>query len=480
MNNTPNEQMALSMSSVLERNTLTYNSIHKLWGMISLQSLCPPTALSNSISVDFILVIDVSCSTNESKLAFLRASFEYVLSKLDENQTFTLIAFNHEISVLTKLVPCTKDNKTKILEIVKSLIPSGSSKIFNALHAAAEILKDRPGSQKNRISSVLLFTDGLSIGGSSSLSSISNLELPKGCTLNTFGFGNNQDSRLLHAIALKTQGVYYYVSTEESIPSTLGECIAGILSTRAHSIELGIECKDGARMVTIATPFKIEEKQLAKQYSIKLELLYRGESKSVLFRLSLRSMSQPMNCHHLLNVKVTYINTLTNEAEHLSAPISIVRTSAPVNEKIPLCLDLQLNRYSAASSISEAVDLAKKLDLTQARQKLLSTISMIKKSSSGSEPYCQDVIKDLEECISGMFDRSTFSEIGMHYAHAVASMYFMERSTGLRSRQFCSTGDYIRHFGYGYVTVQQEEESFKAFKHTKALFNTFLPPAINA
>lgn len=474
-----NEPMALSMTSVLERNALTYNSIHKLWGMISLQSLCPVQS-SKSIPVDFILVIDISDSTsNESKLAFLRASFEYLLSKLDENQTFSLIAFNHEIAVLNKLVPCTQDNKLKILEIVKTLKPSGSSKILNALVAAVDILKQRNISQKKRISSVLLFTDGLSSGGSAALSSLDNIEFPHGCTLNTFGFGVNQDSKLLHAIALKTQGVYYYVNTEESIPSTLGECIAGVLSTRAHSIELDIECKDGARVVTIATPFKIEERKLAKEYTVKLELLYTGESKSVLFRLSLRSMSKPMNCHHLLNLKVTYVNTLTSETEYLSAPISLIRPSMPIIEKIPLCLDLQLNRYAAASSITEAVDLAKKLDLTQARQKLMTTINIIKKSPSGDEPYCQDVIKDLEECISGMFDKSTFSEAGIHYAHACASMYFMERSTGLRSRQYSSRGDFLRHFGYGYVTVEQEVEAHKALKLTKSVFNAYLNP-VNA
>lgn len=87
---------------------------------------------------------------------------------------------------------------------------------------------------------------------------------------------------------LTTQGVYYYVETLEAIPSTFGECVAGILSTRAHQIEVQLCAQDGARLVTLATPFRIKEHSVAKVYGVNLELVYAGESKSILFRLSLR------------------------------------------------------------------------------------------------------------------------------------------------------------------------------------------------
>lgn len=84
------------------------------------------------------------------------------------------------------------------------------------------------------------------------------------------------------------QGVYYFVEEKEQIASTFGECVAGLLSTRAHHISVTIECHDGSRLVTLATPFHFAEVQPAKKYKVNLELTYRGESKTILFRLSLR------------------------------------------------------------------------------------------------------------------------------------------------------------------------------------------------
>lgn len=198
---------ALSLETQLEHGSLRYNSIHKTWGVVTLRSSSHPCR--SSPPADFVIAIDISASMRvNSKLAFVQATIEYLLSVLDENQTFSLVTFNHEVEVLATLLPCVEENKEKIMTLVHGLQATGSTNISGALFESTKILNSRGVAEENRISTVMLFTDGLSTRGLSTaatLNSLDTIKLPLGCVFNTFGFGPDQDSKLLHAISLKAQ-----------------------------------------------------------------------------------------------------------------------------------------------------------------------------------------------------------------------------------------------------------------------------------
>jgi Mg-chelatase subunit ChlD len=280
---------AITVTTELENHSIKYSEVQKTWGMISLQA--HEITSNSSLLVDFVFLIDISASMRvDSKLTFVQATIGYLLEKLNEKQTISLVTFNHEVRSIVTLLPCTSDNKRTIIDLVKKLEASGSTNISEALFTGTTILARRDNIHRS-IGSLMLFTDGLSNQGPSTeatLQSLKDIQLPPGCIFNTFGLGVDHDSSLLQSIALRAQGVYYYVETTKDIPTTFGECVAGILSTTAHRIKLKLRCNDGARLVTIATPFKITEQRVAKDYDIDLELMYGGETKCILFRVSLR------------------------------------------------------------------------------------------------------------------------------------------------------------------------------------------------
>lgn len=146
--------------------------------------------------------------------------------------------------MLAELLPCTPDNKAAVLALVHALEAQGSTNISDALFAGTRILAKRTGPP--RVSTLMLFTDGLSNRGLSTQATLQSLErvrLPAACVFNTFGFGSDHDSKLLHAIAHRAQGVYYFVETKEQIASTFGECVAALLSTQAHEISVSFKCR---------------------------------------------------------------------------------------------------------------------------------------------------------------------------------------------------------------------------------------------
>jgi len=81
-------------------------------------------------------------------------------------------------------------------------------------------------------------------------------------------------------------------------------------------------------------------------------------------------------------------------------------------------------------------------------------------------------MKDIQECIQGMSDSNTF-QTGIHCAHAYSSMYFMERSAGLKQRMRHKSPTFIRHFSYGYSTPVQDTEAQNAVHQTAAYISLY-------
>jgi Mg-chelatase subunit ChlD len=77
--------------------------------------------------IDFVIVIDHSASMRLShKLAFVQATIEYLISKLNEAHRFCLIKFNQEVSMVTNgLLAMTTENKQKSRSLLHDIKPQG-------------------------------------------------------------------------------------------------------------------------------------------------------------------------------------------------------------------------------------------------------------------------------------------------------------------------------------------------------------------
>ncbi len=201
--------------------------------------------------------------------------------------------------------------------------PQGTTNISDALFTAIGILNARPTEESCRISTLMLFTDGLSnagLRGKNFTDALKDMPVPPGLTINTFGYGLDHDSKMLQSIRISSLlfftladisfaskgGVYYYVENVKTIPATFGECVAGLLSTVAHNIEVRLVAQDGCRIVNFYTKFPIREVKSVKEYAISLGSMYSQESRTVLYKLSLRKMERELLKQPLLQVILRY------------------------------------------------------------------------------------------------------------------------------------------------------------------------------
>jgi len=528
----------ISANSLLELTELNCNLVHKLWGMIrldisekkridsSMQSLGGTlSASSSSVPIDFVFVLDHSSSMRaENKLDFVKATIEYLISQMNVLHRLCLIEFNQTVNLVTNgLLPMSNENKQWLLSFLRKIKPEGSTNLSDALFTAVGVLKSRKEYEKPKCSTVLLFTDGLAndgIKGEKFLLALKDMCLPSGLTIHTFGFGNDHDSRALQKIAFSSKGgLYYYIQTVESIAPTFGECLTGILSTVVHSVEVRFVAHDGCRLVNFYTRFPIVEHTPMKDYMVSLGSLYEHESKSILFKLSLRKVEPLMN-HLLMHVIVSYFDMWSSVKHRIERTISIHRPSHSSIQSIPIELDKQMLRYMSAVAIEDAISKARENNLEAARKQLESMIASIRNSRAAQDAqvssFCEDLIRDLMECSEAMEDDKIFSAFGIHYAYAFSTMYFMERSNGIsylseikksveswRNRSCADIGNIEekeeekerharvrsgnlretcviqrkRNAHYGYITIAQEEGSTKAITTTQNIIDDYLRQA---
>lgn len=61
------------------------------------------------------------------------------------------------------------------------------------------------------------------------------------CTINTYGFGYNLDSKLLNEIAYEGKGVYNFIPDSGLIGTVFINSISNMLSTYANNVIINLE-----------------------------------------------------------------------------------------------------------------------------------------------------------------------------------------------------------------------------------------------
>jgi len=447
----PSESSPLSLSVNIEKTICSHDTAHNILTSVKLQANGSPFgfAVRQRINADFVVVIDTSDSMKkEKKLVSVLATIEYMMDVLNENDRFALIQFDETATVLFGLDYLTADNKAHILTILQNISTHGNTNISDGLFTALSILGAREGDIP--ISRILLLTDGLSNCGLSHSDMIQKLKqekLDQNLTIHCFGYGKDHSSSCLQTIAFRSPGgLYYFIENSDHIAAIFGDCLAGTFSTVVYSIRMELEAFDGCRFIKIRTKFPFQTHKQMKKYVGSLGSMYEQESRSVLMRLSLRSMKEGIQ--QLYKVVVTYKSAIDKKTHCIKQTIDVQRKPEPENIPMNEELDRQINRVTSAEAIDNAISAASVKNFGTAEQIIICAIQRISQSITSSDPYCRDLIADLQDCKKCVSSHEVFAKNGIHEAHQYSTMHNQERSVGLRNERSNRTG-------YGYSTSQQ-------------------------
>ncbi|MEL7498464.1 MAG: VWA domain-containing protein [Planctomycetota bacterium] len=194
----------------------------------------PPTNL--------VLLIDVSGSMRDAnKLPLLKQGFEMMVSKLNENDSVSIVTYAGNAGVV---LDCTSGDQTKkILDAIGKLNANGSTHGSDGIKLAYEL------AQKNFINDgvnkVMLATDGdLNVGVTKDdeLVELIKEKASEGVFLTVLGFGtgNLKDAKM-EKLADNGNGVYAYIDSVRESHKVLVEQMSASLVTIAKDVKLQIE-----------------------------------------------------------------------------------------------------------------------------------------------------------------------------------------------------------------------------------------------
>ncbi len=178
----------------------------------------PPRETPRAMPRDIALVLDVSGSMQGTKMTQAIAAGKALLSSLQPNDRFRLIAFSDEITAQSPaLVDATPVNVRRARSWLDALEARGGTNIGDALREALTSERDR-SRDESRLPLVLLVTDGQPTNGLRSAAILDSTSAWRGdARVFTFGVGEDVDASLVEQIALGARGAAQFVRPDESV-----------------------------------------------------------------------------------------------------------------------------------------------------------------------------------------------------------------------------------------------------------------------
>ena len=298
-------------------------------------------------NADLICVIDVSGSMSGEKIDLVKKSLIILVKMMDKDDRLSLIIFSNDSEILFDLDYMTDERKNDVISIINNIKVRDYTNILSGLENAVEILK-KIQKEKNdkRASSILLLSDGCdnySFNYNALSSKFKKLYKNKNLnfTLNTFGYGNDHDPKMMNGLANLGDGSFFFVEDYKKVAEYFVTVLGGCVSIISKNVKINIKLLDencqikkvfGAdnlynyslephifkteilqllcdKEYTYVLEFKLDEKKLKNNDFLYVEVLYKD-----------------MNINNKIN-KITffYKNNETTEADKNKANEEYIR-----------------------------------------------------------------------------------------------------------------------------------------------------------
>lgn len=163
---------------------------------------------------NLVFLLDVSGSMEaEDKLPLVKKSLSLLLSRLQPDDRVSIVVYAGAAGVV--LPPTRVQEKTKILEAMKSLAPGGSTAGAQGIELAYQLAQEN--FQKGAVNRIILATDGdfnVGIADPDQLKKYVERKRDEGIYLSVLGFGDdNYNDHLMQSLAQNGNGIAAYIDT---------------------------------------------------------------------------------------------------------------------------------------------------------------------------------------------------------------------------------------------------------------------------
>lgn len=212
-------------------------------GTYALVSLFPPTgqaALSARLPREVTFVIDTSGSMAGASMEQAKKALVMAIKRLEETDTFNVIEFNSETSVLfSGPAPASPANEDRAITWVESLDAGGGTEMLPALIAALVEPSQGVSEPRAGVRQVIFLTDG-AVGNEDELFSIIKDRLGR-ARLFTVGIGSAPNRHFMTKAAQFGRGTFTFIADVLTVEKSMAELYAKIETPVLSDIRLSFD-----------------------------------------------------------------------------------------------------------------------------------------------------------------------------------------------------------------------------------------------
>ncbi|CAF0788659.1 unnamed protein product [Adineta steineri] len=411
--------------------------------------ICCVVDTSGSMAVQAEIQNDNNEKYGLSQLDLVKHALKTIINSLLPQDRLSIVSFANSANVLFQLTKMNEDGRSSALAALERLEDNGQTNLWDGLRTGLDVLlKGQRNTGSN--SALYLLTDGCP-----------NMEPPRGhlptlaklkqktnfnCSINTFGFGYELDSKLLEDISiLGNAGSYAFIPDGSFVGTIFVNAVTTLLATVASNIQL---CINGQR---------IEPSEYTRWYSshftdhdtiFDLGSITYGQSKDILIPLS---SEDAMRCEF----SIVY-DTLLEKKKRAKFNVNTNPQSAVIEQMKQQKFRLQL--VDCVRTVFEAMRQKQKtptttntaLDVAMDRMKMLE--EEMQNYAKNNDEYVNDLFADLTGQVKEAITREDwFKKWGVHFLPSLTRAHLLQYCNNFKDPG-------IQHYGQGTLFSEIRDE----------------------
>lgn len=201
--------------------------------------------------LDVALVIDHSGSMEGEPMAAVKHAARALVDKLDENDTFSLVIFDHETDTLVKQGPVR--DREALKRAIDTIHEEGSTCIECGLRDGFKQLATREN-DPSRARRLFLFTDAMpNVGatGEAEFMTLLRTNAEQGRDMTVFGVNIDFGQELITRISAVRGSNYYYLGSAERTRKVFDEDFDFLVTPIAYDLKMALTPAEGTRVEAV-------------------------------------------------------------------------------------------------------------------------------------------------------------------------------------------------------------------------------------
>eukprot|EP00427_Karlodinium_veneficum_P001515 CAMPEP_0169165868 /NCGR_PEP_ID=MMETSP1015-20121227/59646_1 /TAXON_ID=342587 /ORGANISM="Karlodinium micrum, Strain CCMP2283" /LENGTH=597 /DNA_ID=CAMNT_0009238497 /DNA_START=126 /DNA_END=1920 /DNA_ORIENTATION=- len=420
----------VSLSARVEYSALPRGLSQDVFGLVTVKGNSPvevPKTEMNDLAkedrqpMDIVCVLDVSGSMQGDKIRQVQNAVRFVIEQSQPSDRLGIVAFNHGAMKVLRLRRMDAEGKNDANIAALRLSANGGTSIASGLDMGIRMMEGRR--QRNKISAVLLLTDGQDSSTRSRVAALISRVDEARCSLYSFGFGADHDAALLSEIAEQARTPFTFVEDVDAIREAFAGVVGGLASVVAQNVELTLKSK--VSLTSVHTPFEIRRAS-DNEVTVVIPDIMADERKDILVEMAVLADPDAPTTAVLLQASAVYCDVKSGgKMQTPTICMETDRCDEPQPELEPdEEVSAQRERVEVAQALKQAAACSDRGDFDEAKGVIERSEERIRaKKTKNSEAMCLE----LQDAKSRMQSRSAWEQGGRAEVSDARQMHSMQR-----------------------------------------------------